>query len=415
MSKIISRRDDEETRESLKEFDTSPYPQLSTSTSPSIKSKVGQIKMVDLGGQYQRLKSEIDLAIQEVVDSERFIGGPAVEGFASEFAKYNMVDHVIPCGNGTDALQIAIMAMDYNEGDEIITPSFTFVATAESIAIQGLKPVFAEVDSRTFTLSPESIESKITSKTRAILPVHLYGQNADMQSIMELALKYNLDVIEDAAQSVGANYSFTDGRKAKSGTIGKMGTLSFFPSKNLGCFGDGGAIFTNDDSLAMKCKEIATHGHKKKYWSIRIGMNSRLDPMQASILRVKLKHLNDSTNRRNKAADIYDSLLSRIDQIEIPERINYSEHVFHQYTIKVKDAKRDDLKVFLQGLGIPSLIYYPHPVHLQPAYEYLKTSSLPVSEILVKEVLSLPMHTELTAEQQEYIAEGIIKYFKENG
>ena len=368
-----------------------------------------KIKMVDLGAQYSRIKEEIDLAIHEVIDSERFIGGPEVESFEHNLANYLGVKNVIPCGNGTDALTIAFIALGFKPGEEIIMPSFTFVATVEAAALLGLKPVFADIDPDYFTLDPEDVKNKITSKTVAIVPVHLYGQNAAMEQLMKIAKENNLRIVEDAAQSIMAQYTFQNGIRKYSGTMGDVGITSFFPSKNLGAFGDGGALFVNDDSLSMECREIANHGQKIKYTSKRIGLNSRLDPLQAAILNVKLRYLDEFTAHRQRAASTYDGLLQDIPGVIIPGRNSNSDHVFHQYTIRVDGQKRDGLKDHLEDRSIPSMIYYPYPLHTQPAY-YDKSVELPHSVESSKSVLSLPMHSEITGDQQEYICEEISKF-----
>ncbi len=369
------------------------------------------IKMVDLGSQYNRLKTEIDGAIQSVIDSQQFIGGKTVSELASNLEVYNKVKYVIPCGNGTDALQIALMALDFKPGSEVIVPSFTFVATAETIALLGLTPVFVDVDPDSFTIDINKIKAKISTKTVAILPVHLYGQNADMQAIIQLAKEYNLKVIEDAAQSIGSDYFFEDGRKLKSGTIGHIGTTSFFPSKNLGAYGDGGAIFTNDENLALACKQIANHGQSKKYFSNRVGINSRLDALQAAILGVKLKYLDEFNKQRKQKAEVYDNLLKHIEEVTLPKRVGYSEHVFHQYTIKVPKAKRNDLKEFLLQKEVPTMIYYPVPIHQQAAYFKEDSIDLKITESLSQSVISLPIHPDLPETHQKLICNLISDFF----
>lgn len=369
--------------------------------------------MVDLHTQYARIKPEIDAAIQAVLDSTAFIQGPQVATFAKELAEFTGAKHVIPCANGTDALQIAMMALEYKPGDEIILPVHTYVATAEVIALLGLKPVFVEVDSQTFNIDPELIVKKITPKTKAIVPVHLYGQCANMEAILKIANDYNIHVIEDAAQSLSAEFIFPDGTRKKSGTMATIGTTSFFPSKNLGCYGDGGAIFTNDSSLAEKIQMMANHGQKVKYHHETIGVNSRLDTLQAGILSVKLKYLNQYTATRNEVASYYDKNLADLKQLQLPYRASYSTHAFHQYTIKVADIDRDEFKLYLDKCGIPSMIYYPVPLHLQKAYKQpgIDRGAFPITEKLSKTVLSLPIHTEMNAEQLEYICTIIRKYF----
>ena len=369
--------------------------------------------MVDLHNQYAQIKPEIDAAIQDVLDSTAFIQGPQVATFAKELSAYTGAKHVIPCANGTDALQIAMMALEYKAGDEIILPVHTYVATAEVIALLGLKPVFVEVDPNTFNIDPKQIANKITSKTKAIVPVHLYGQCADMEAILQIAKEHNIHVIEDAAQSLSAEFIFSVGTRKKSGTMATIGTTSFFPSKNLGCYGDGGAIFTNDSVLAEKITMMANHGQKIKYHHESIGVNSRLDTLQAAILSVKLKHLNAYTAKRNEVAAYYDKNLADITQFQLPYRASYSTHAFHQYTIKVEGIDRDELKLYLDKCGIPSMIYYPIPLHLQKAYRQpgVERGAFPITEKLSKTVLSLPIHTEMNEEQLDYICTIIRKYF----
>ncbi len=369
------------------------------------------IQMVDLGSQYLEIKEQIDQKIQEVIDSTRFIGGGEVLGFQKELEEYLEVKHVIPCANGTDALQIAMMALGLKPGDEIITASFTYVATAEVIALLGLKPVLVDVEKDTFCLLPEQVKAAITEKTKAIVPVHLFGQCAPMEAIMQIAADHNLFVIEDAAQAIGADYSFSDGTLKKAGTIGHIGCTSFFPSKNLGCYGDGGAIFTNDDGIAQKLRIIANHGQTKQYYHDFIGVNSRLDAMQAAILRCKLPHLDDYNQRRQEVAKKYNEAFSCVSELVTPEISQNSTHVFHQYTLKVIGANRDDLRSFLAEKDIPSMIYYPVPLHRQLAYkdEKYPDGHFPVSEKLAETVLSLPMSPNLTSEQQDFIIENVIK------
>ena len=364
--------------------------------------------MVDLRGQYQRIKDEIDNAMQEVLDTTAFIQGPQVGQFAAALGE-KMDTTVIPCANGTDALQIALMALDLKPGDEVILPVHTYVATAEVIALLGLTPVFVDVDRDTFNIEVSQIEAKITKRTKAIVPVHLYGQCADMESLLSLASKYSVSIVEDAAQALGATFTFSSGRQQRAGTMGVLGTTSFFPSKNLGCFGDGGAIFTADQHVAEKISMIANHGQRIKYHHDLIGVNSRLDTLQAAVLNVKLKYLEEYTSRRNEAASYYDSRLSTIQGLTTPTRAKYSTHVFHQYTVKVDKGKRDSLKEGLQQRGIPTMIYYPVPLHFQKAYRVpaYGPGSFPVSEELSKTVLSLPIHTELTTAQLDYICTSI--------
>lgn len=372
------------------------------------------IKMVDLERQYLNIKTEIDQAIQEVLHTTAFIQGPQVHQFADSLKKYTGTQHVITCGNGTDALQIAMMALGLKDGDEVLLPVHTYVATAEVIALLGLKPVFAEVHSDTFNLDVTQLEAKITSKTKCIVPVHLYGQCVDMEPLLALAKKHNLYIIEDAAQAIGAVYSFSDGTQKQAGTMGTIGTTSFFPSKNLGCFGDGGALFTNDESLAIKIKMIANHGQQKKYHHDCIGVNSRLDTIQAAILNVKLNYLNNYSAARNSVADFYDEQLSTLSGIKTPVRSANSTHVFHQYTLQVLDGKRDALKKHLEANGIPTMIYYPVPLHLQTAYfqEATPEGSFPITENLSKVVLSLPIHTEMEKMHLMYICDSIKAFFQ---
>lgn len=371
---------------------------------------MGDIKMVDLRKQYLRIKSEVDHAIENVLASTSFIQGPQVKEFAESLGAYTHAKHVIPCGNGTDALQIAMMALGLRPGDEVIVPVHTYVATAEVIALLGLSPVFVDVDPRTFNIDVSRLEELITPKTRAIVPVHLYGQCADMRPLLEIAERHNLYVIEDAAQSLGAIYrGFGDERSA--GTMGTIGTTSFFPSKNLGAFGDGGAIFTNDPELADKCRMIANHGQRKKYHHDVVGINSRLDTLQAAILSVKLRYLPEYEARRRAVADYYDQHLNR-ELVITPFRAEYSTHVFHQYTVQVRERSRDEFQQYLASNGIPSMIYYPVPLYLQPAYRLPGTGEgqFPVTEKLSKTVISLPIHTEMDAEQLEYICNTINRF-----
>jgi UDP-2-acetamido-2-deoxy-ribo-hexuluronate aminotransferase len=369
-----------------------------------------KIKMVDLHSQYLRIKEEIDVAIDQVLQSTAFIQGPQVGVFADALSKYTKAEAVIPCANGTDALQIAMMALDLKPGDEVILPVHTYVATAEVIALLGLTPVFVDVEEDSFNIDVSQIENKITDKTRAIVPVHLYGQCAHMEPLLSLARKHSLYVIEDTAQALGAEYFFSDGSSKFAGTIGTIGTTSFFPSKNLGCFGDGGAIFSGKEHAAQ-IRMIANHGQKKKYHHDVIGVNSRLDTLQAAILSVKLKYLDDYKRRRVAVADYYDRAFSGIPAIKIPSRVAYSTHVFHQYTIRTE--KRDALREHLEKSGVPTMIYYPVPLHLQNAYrreEYPK-GSFPVTERLSETVLSLPIHTEMKEEELAFITSSIKKFF----
>jgi dTDP-4-amino-4,6-dideoxygalactose transaminase len=372
-----------------------------------------QIEMVDLKGQYNKLKTEIDQAVISCISSTSFINGPAVKEFQLNLEHYLGVKHVIPCANGTDSLQIAMMALDLKPGDEVICPAFTYVATAEVIGLLGLTPVMVDVDLNTFNLTATAIEKAITSKTKAIVPVHLYGQSSDMEPIMKLAEKYNLYVIEDNAQAIGADYTFSDGRIAKTGTIGHIGSTSFFPSKNLGCYGDGGALMTNDDDLAKKMKMIANHGQEKKYYHKVLGCNSRLDTIQAAILNVKIKHLDLYSQARNTMASFYDTAFAEVDELEIPERQLNSTHVFHQYTLKVKNGKRNELQKYLSEKGIPSMIYYPLPLYKQEAFQQFVSDNfkLDITEQLCDEVLSLPIHTEMNVQHINFICNAIKSFF----
>ena len=362
------------------------------------------IQMVDLKGQYHKIKEEIDSKVIEVFESSQFINGKEVKLFAEDLVEFHNVKNVITCANGTDALQIALMALGLQQGDEVIVPVHTYVATAEVIALLKLKPVFIDVNPETFTIDINQIKNKITPNTKAIVPVHLYGQCADMETLLNIAKQYKLFVVEDTAQAIGAEYKFSDGTIKKAGTMGDIGTLSFFPSKNLGCYGDGGALLINDNKLAEKARMIANHGQSIKYHHDIIGCNSRLDTIQATILRVKLKYLTKYTKERNKVADFYDNELQKINGIEIPKRALNSTHVFHQYTVKIK-KNRDLLKEKLANKGIPSMIYYPIPLHLQKAYINLneEKENFPITEMLSKQVLSLPIHTEMSKTQLNYI------------
>ncbi len=372
------------------------------------------IQMVDLKTQYHHIKEEIDKAVIDCISSTAFINGPAVKEFQVSLEQYLGVKHVIPCANGTDSLQIAMMALDLKPGDEVICPAFTYVATAEVIGLLGLIPVMVDVDKNTFNLTELNIEKAITSKTKAIVPVHLYGQSCDMEPIMELAKKYNLFVIEDNAQAIGADYTFSDGRTAKTGTIGHIGSTSFFPSKNLGCYGDGGALITNDDELAQKMRMIANHGQEKKYYHKVLGCNSRLDTIQAAILNIKLKHLDNYSQSRNKMASFYDEAFSAIDELQVPKRQVNSTHVFHQYTLKVKNGRRNELQQFLSEKGIPSMIYYPLPLYKQEAFQQFVSTDfkLVTTEELCNEVLSLPIHTEMNIDNMNFVFSSVKSFFK---
>jgi UDP-2-acetamido-2-deoxy-ribo-hexuluronate aminotransferase len=371
------------------------------------------IQMVDLRTQYECIKAEVDQAIQQVLNSTAFINGPDVKAFAEELASYTGAKYVIPCANGTDALQIAMMALGFKPGDEVIVPTFTYVATVEVIALLGLKPKFVDVLPDTYELDPAGLQKALGPKVVGIVPVHLYGQCSNMEYILDFAQKHQLKVVEDTAQAIGAVYAFSDGRKTQAGTMGEVGTTSFFPSKNLGCYGDGGAMFTNDPELAEKLRMIANHGQKKKYYHDSIGVNSRLDTLQAAILRVKLKHLDRYSASRNDVADRYDAAFLNHPHIKTPKRAANSTHVFHQYTVQVEGCSREELKNYLQEKGVPTMVYYPVPLHLQNAYlEYgYKEGDFPVAESLCKKVLSLPIHTEMQKDQQEYIIETIKSFF----
>lgn len=364
-----------------------------------------KIEMVDLRTQYERLKADIDSAISDVISSTAFIKGPDVRLFEEELQRYLGVRNVIACANGTDALQIAMMALGLRPGDEVITTNFTFIATVEVIELLGLKLVLVDPDPGTFNITPEAIERAITPRTRAIVPVHLFGQCADMEPVMDLARRHGIHVIEDAAQATGAEYSFSDGTIKKAGSMGIIGCTSFFPSKNLGCYGDGGALFTDDDGLAELIRSITNHGMKVRYYHDTIGVNSRLDTIQAAILRIKLSHLDAFNEARQKAAAHYDRELSEVPGINIPVRAANSSHIFHQYTLRVEGGERNRLRECLENEGVPSMIYYPVPLHMQKAYAHLGYSEddFPVTTRLTGEVLSLPIHTELDDEQLTWI------------
>lgn len=372
------------------------------------------IQMVDLVGQYQKIKPEVDAAMQRVIDTAAFINGPEVKSFEQELGTYLGAKHVIGCANGTDALQIAMMALDLKPGDEVITCSFTFVATVEVVALLGITPVFADVLPGTFNIDPADIRRKITPKTKAIVPVHLFGQTADMDAIMAIANEHKLFVIEDNCQAVGSDHTAADGTKRKTGTIGHIGTTSFFPSKNLGCYGDGGAMFTNDEALAKKVRRVCNHGSDVRYYHEVIGVNSRLDSLQAAVLRIKLRDLDAYDAARNAAATHYDTAFAGLEHIATPERSSFSTHVFHQYTMRVTGGHRDGLKQHLEANGVPAMIYYPVPCHLQNAFrtERFPEGSLPVTEQLTHEVLSLPMSTELDNEQLAHITATVKSYFQ---
>lgn len=377
---------------------------------------MGDIQMVDLLGQYHNIKDEIDSAILDVVQSSAYINGPEVKAFQADLESFLGVKHVIPCANGTDALQIAMMALGLEPGDEVITPNFTFISTVEVIALLGYKPVIVEVDPKTFNMDPEAVRKAITPRTKVIAPVHLFGQCADMEEILKIAKEHNLYVIEDTAQAISSDYTFDDGTKVMAGTMGTFGATSFFPSKNLGCFGDGGALYTNDDVLAATARQVANHGMKVRYYHEKVGINSRLDSIQAAILRVKLRRLNDYCDARREAADRYDEWFKDIEQLETPYRDPKTTHTFHQYTLKVNGIDRFGLQKHMMDHKIPAMVYYPVPLHLQEAFENLgyQKGDFPVTEALCEQVISLPMHTELTVEQQGRVATTLIDYIKKH-
>lgn len=365
-----------------------------------------KIQMVDLRRQYDKIKPEVDAAIQNVINTTAFINGPDVTAFATELAEYLGVKHVIPCANGTDALQIALMALGLQPGDEVITPSFTYIATVEVVALLRLKPVFVDVDADTYTMNINSLRAAITPQTKAIIPVHLYGQAANMDAILSVAEAHKIPVIEDNAQAIGGDYTFPDGRTCKTGSMGTIGTTSFFPSKNLGCYGDGGAMFTNDDALAEKLRMIANHGQKVRYYHEMVGCNSRLDTLQAAILRIKLRELDTYCDARRAAADFYDKAFAEHPNVKTPFRAAYSKHVFHQYTLQLSGVDREKVIQYLADQGIPSMLYYPVPSHKQNMFKALGGDSfrLPTTDMLQECVLSLPIHTELTEEELHFIA-----------
>ena len=371
-----------------------------------------EIRMVDLKSQYEKIKTGIDAAIGDVIHSTAFIKGPPVKEFEEDLKKYLDVNHVISCGNGTDALQISLMALNLQPGDEVITPDFTFISTVEVVALLGLNPILVDVDPGTFNIRPDSIKQAITPKTKVILPVHLFGQCANMSEILDIAKEYDLAVIEDTAQATGTDYHHPDGTTQKAGTLGIAGCTSFFPSKNLGCYGDGGAIFTNDDELARRMRIIANHGMQIRYHYDIIGVNSRLDTMQAAILKEKLRYLDKYNQARQSAAEYYDNAFKDIDALSVPERVSYSSHIFHQYTIKLKDINRQQMVDYLKSKNIPAMIYYPVPLHRQKAFRYLgyADDQFPVTQELCEKVLSLPMHTELDSEQLQYITHHVKEF-----
>jgi UDP-2-acetamido-2-deoxy-ribo-hexuluronate aminotransferase len=370
------------------------------------------IQMVDLKQQYTKIKSEVDSAVATVIQSAAFINGPAVTEFAASLAAYSGSGHVIPCANGTDALQIAMMALDLQPGDEVITPSFTYIATTEVVALLRLTPVFVEVDPRTFCMDPAALEAAITPRTKAVVPVHLYGHAAPMDEIMAIAKRHNLYVIEDNAQAIGSVYTGKDGSRKKTGAIGTIGCTSFFPSKNLGCYGDGGAIFTDDATLATRLKMIANHGQNRRYYHEMVGCNSRLDTIQAAVLNVKLKRLDEYIGARRAAADYYDKAFAAHPKITTPYRAPYSHHVFHQYTLLLEGVDRNGLNEYLAAKGIPSMIYYPVPAHRQQMFAASGGSkyNLPTTDWLTERVISLPMHTELDEEQLQAISNAVLEF-----
>ena len=370
------------------------------------------IQMVDTKTQYHKIKKEVDEAVIGVMESSQFIGGKQVTGFAESLAAYHNIKHVIPCANGTDALQIAMMALDIKAGDEVITPSFTYIATVEVAALLGVKPIFVEVDKKTFCIDPAVIEAAITPKTKAIIPVHLYGQAANMEAIMAIAKKHNLYVIEDNAQAIGNDYTFSNGETKKTGTIGDIGCTSFYPSKNLGAYGDGGAMMTNDDELAKKLTMIASHGQSKRYYHEVVGCNSRLDAMQAAILNIKLPLLDKYNDARRKVADYYDAAFAGNKNLITPFRDHNNKHVFHQYTLIVENINRDELHAKLAEVQVPTMIYYPVPAHRQNMFASFNSGAteLPVTDWLTERVISLPIHTEMEEEQLKYITEKVLSF-----
>jgi len=371
-----------------------------------------KIQMVDLKSQYEKIQTEVDASVLDVIRSTQYINGPEVKSFQKELEEYLDVKHVIPCANGTDALQIAMMALDLKPGDEVITSNFTYVATAEVIALLQLTPVLVDVYADTFDIDIEAMEKAITPKTKAIVPVHLFGQATNMEALMEIAKKHNLFVIEDNAQAIGCDYLFKDGSKQKVGTIGTVGCTSFFPAKNLGCYGDGGAIFTNDDELAVKLRQTANHGQSRQYIHDRVGVNSRLDSIQAAILRIKLRHLDTYSAERNKVANYYDNAFRDNKKVKTPKRVTYSNHVFHQYTLQLNNVNREEIIAFLREKEVPAMIYYPIPLHMQDAYTdaRYKKEDFPVTEKLCATVISLPMQTELSEEQLKYITDSVLEF-----
>jgi UDP-2-acetamido-2-deoxy-ribo-hexuluronate aminotransferase len=374
-----------------------------------------KIQMVDLVSQYEKIQGDVQSAVADIMAKAQFINGPAVGSFQKNLENYLGVNHVIPCANGTDALQIAMMALGLKPGDEVITPSYTYIATTEVIGLLRLTPVFVDCDPETFNVSPDAIRKAISPKTKAIVPVHLYGQSCNMDEIMQIAYEYDLFVIEDNAQAIGGSYTFKDGTTQKTGTIGHIGCTSFFPSKNLGCYGDGGALCTNDDELANKIRMIANHGQSKRYYHDVVGCNSRLDTIQAAILDIKLKHLDTYIDARQKAADYYDQAFAAIIEIKTPVRANNASHVFHQYTLQLADGiNRDAMVDYLAQFDIPAMIYYPVPAHKQKMFDGLdsRCGDLTTTDWLTTRVISLPMHTELEREQQDLIISKVIEFIK---
>jgi UDP-2-acetamido-2-deoxy-ribo-hexuluronate aminotransferase len=375
-----------------------------------------KIQMVDLISQYADIKSDVNTAIMNVIENAQFINGPEVHAFQAELEAYLGTKHVIPVANGTDALQIALMALGLQPGDEVITPSFTYIATTEVMALLGLKPIFVDVDKHTFCIDPKLIEAAITPKTKAIVPVHLYGQSSAMREIMEIANKHNLFVVEDNAQAIGCDYSMSDTKTVKTGTIGHIGCTSFFPSKNLGCYGDGGAMYTNDDDLAVKIRMIANHGQSKRYYHDVVGCNSRLDSLQAAVLRIKLRKLDEYNQKRRSVADAYDAYFIDYPEVITPVRASNSNHVFHQYTVQLEGLDRDALQKYLEEKEIPSMIYYPVPAHRQKMFAHFGSSdtNLPVTDWLTHRVISFPIHTEMEDDQLRHICDSIAAFIKEN-
>ncbi len=373
-----------------------------------------KVPMVDLIGQYKKIKDQIDQSIIKSLETGKFINGSIVKEFSNNLSKYLNVKHVIPCANGTDALQIAFMALGLKPGDEIICPSWTYISTAEAASLLGVKPVFCDVDLTTFNMTAKNIEQLINKKTKAIVPVHLYGQSCDMEPIVELAKKHNLKIIEDNAQAIGCEYTFSNGDKMFTGTMGDIGTTSFYPTKNLGAYGDGGAIFTSNDKLAKRIKMIANHGQSKQYQHKTIGCNSRLDSIQAEVLNIKLKYLDNYNKARNQMAENYNKAFSAVEQLHTPALNKNSTHVYHQYTLRIHPLYRDPLIAYLNGKGIPNRIYYPIPLHKQKVFSKIVDSNcnLPNTNLLSATCLSLPIHTEIENSSQDFIIETVLDFFK---